>query len=174
MDRPKAIATGTLAHIGINADCYVLSNGIRVLSQRGILRALRGSPGNETGSLGQFLGRLPDNSGLLSPGTELEFDLPNGATALGRPAEWFIDLLKAYKAAWRADKLHASQVKLAKTADAMLDALAGVAIVSLIDEATGYQSVREHGALARLFERLLLSNASKWVKFWDDDIITSL
>jgi hypothetical protein len=36
----------------------------------------------------------------------------------------------------------------------MLDAIAGVGIVSLIDEATGYQTIREHGALSRLYERM--------------------
>lgn len=178
VDRPKAIATGTLAAHGINADCYVLSNGVRVLSQRGIVRALTGknaeqNGGAEYGGLRRYLARLPSDSAVVTAGP-IEFFLPGGGTALGRPAEWFVDLLRAYKTAWRAGLLRSSQVPLAMQADAILDSLAGVGIVALIDEATGYQSVRAHGDLGRLFERMLLANAAKFAKFWADDVIASL
>lgn len=177
-ERPKAIATGTLMHIGINADCYVLSNGIRVLSQRGIVRAITaknpdGSGGRESGNLDPYIKGLPNDSRLFEAGV-VEFNLTTHGVALGRSAEWFIDLLKSYKSAWRDGDLHSSRVALAKTADSMLDACAAVGLVALIDEATGYEHIRKHGDLARLFDRLLLMQAAKWSRMWPADTIASL
>lgn len=171
MNKPKAEATGTLAHIGINADCYVLSNGTRLLSQRGIVRALSG--GREAGNIAPYLARLPNASALVAAGA-IEFEMPGGGTAIGRDAQWFVDMLKAYKAARRARLLHKSQQKLAERADVMLDALAGIGIVALIDEATGYEHVRATGDLARLFDRLLLSQADRWAQMWPEDVVASL
>jgi hypothetical protein len=176
-EMPKAIVTGTLAHIGINADCYVLSNGARVLSQRGIMRALTagdGAPGGK--DFGRMMARLQKNIRGLSvpPGVEILFSLPTGGTAVGRDATWFVDLLKGYKAALRAGSLTKQQEPLGRRADEMLDALAGVALVALIDEATGYEEMRQHGALASLFERLLLERAATWERFWTTDLVRSL
>lgn len=187
-NRPKALCTGTLAHLGINADCYVLDLGDgqiqRVLSQRGIIRALtastdektgRRSGGRESGSLDAYVRRLPNGDALLTSGAEIEFELPQGgAVAIGRTADWFMSLLRAYKAAWRNDQLHGSQVKLAKAADAMLDALAGVGLAALIDEVTGYQKLRAPDGLANLYGRLLRMKAAEWEKTWPSDLITSL
>lgn len=173
--KPKAVATGTLAHISINADCYVLSNGVRVLSQRGIMRALApqsGAPG--TKDFGRSLERIPNKPAELSS-PPIEFELPQGGTcALGRPAEWFVLLLKAYKSAWRSGMLKHSQVRVAELADSLLDALAGVGISALIDEATGYEHVRATGDLARLFDRLLLSQSARWSKMWPEPVVESL
>src|SRR5580693_6087459 len=53
-----------------------MTTGVRVLSQRGILRALTG--GNGTGGLEQYLSRLPNASAALTVGTEIEFALAGG------------------------------------------------------------------------------------------------
>lgn len=169
--RVKAIATGTI--FGGTVDCYVLANEMRVVSQRGVIRALSG--GRDSGNIGPYLARLPARFGGLSVGAPLEFDLPAGGTAMGRDAQWFVDVLKAYKSAWRASEIvQPGQVKLAKNADAILDALAGVAIVALIDEATGYQALREFDVLARLFERTLRAEAGERRRLWEDGMIASL
>jgi hypothetical protein len=123
--------------------------------------------------LGAYIARLPNASALVSAGA-LEFEMPGGGVAIGREAQWFVDMLKAYKAAWRAGLLRSSQVKLAENADAMLDALAGLGLAALIDEATGYQHVRATGDLARLFERLLLSQSARWSRMWPDDVVASV
>lgn len=150
----KVVARGDL--FGGLVDCYVDAKGGAYISQRGTLRALRGAEkggGNETGNVGQFLGRLPNGAALLSAGT-VSLCMPEGGTALGRPAQWFVDVLRAYKAAWRAGELHSSQVHLAENADRILDALAGVAIVAMVHEATGFEAQREQGFLSSLFARL--------------------
>ncbi len=170
-EKPKALATGSLLHVGINADCYVLANGLRVLSQRGIIRALTG--GRETGAIAPYLTRLPNSSALLAAGA-IEFEVPGGGTAIGRTDEWFVAMLQAYKRAWRDGLLKSSQEGLAKNADAMLDAMAAVGLRALIDEATGYQNVREHGELASLYSRWLLVSAATWLQHWPEDVLASL
>lgn len=173
--RLKATCGGTLVDIGINADCYVIEREgqppLRVMSQRGILRALGA---NEKGAFQQYLARIPNGEALLASPTEVEFELPGGGVAIGRPAEWFVDVLRAYKAAWRAGKLKPSQVKFALVADSILEALAGVGLASLIDEATGYQRVREDGAVADLFRRLFMEKAAKWQQTVPNDLKAAL
>ncbi len=170
-ERLKAVAAGTIFNGAV--DCYVLSDERRVITQRGAVRALSG--GAEDGKIGRYLSRLPARFAELSAGPTLEFDLPGGGGALGRDGQWFVDVLKAYKSAWRAGEFkHPAQVRLAENADAILDSLAGVAIVALIDEATGYQHVREFDVLARLFEQTLRKTAGERRLLWEDGLVASL
>lgn len=91
----KALAAGKLfEELGVDVDCYVLEGPRRVLSQRGILRAIRGkNDGRERGDLGVYLSRLPSRYAELATATEIEFTLPGGGIAIGREAQWFVVLL---------------------------------------------------------------------------------
>src|SRR5690242_11209202 len=132
MKRAKAVASGVI--FGGLADVYNLDDGRRVLSQRGAVRALVAGPdATNPKALGAYLARLPARFADLSTRPDIEFDLPGGGVAKGRDALWFVDVLRAYKDAWRKEELHPSQVHLAKNADAMLDALAVGGIAALID-----------------------------------------
>jgi hypothetical protein len=80
--RPIATHRGTIFD-GL-LDCYVLDDGRRVLSGRGMVRALTAGPengGRESGNLGPYLSRLPNGSALLASGAETEFTLPGGGLA---------------------------------------------------------------------------------------------
>jgi hypothetical protein len=169
MSRIKAVCVGVL--FGGVVDCYVLEDGRRVISQRGAVRALTG--GTDHGRLGQLIGRLPQRFAHLTVGP-IAFSLPSGGTATGHEAQWFVDVLRAYKAAWRAGELRKDQVHLAENADRILDVLAGVAIVALIDEATGYEEQREKGALARLFDRIFRRTPAPWERMFQDSLIVAL
>lgn len=50
MGKPRAVASGVLQFGAIEVDCYVLDNGKRVLSQRGIIGVLSG---RNTGNFGR-------------------------------------------------------------------------------------------------------------------------
>lgn len=171
----KAVSEGNLSHIGIPADCYVLADGRRVLSQRGVVRALTANPdgtgGREGGGLVAYLDRLPEKYRHLAAGAEIRFTTPSGSAAVGREATWFVELLKAYKAAWRAGELHHTQRKFGEVADRYLDALAGVGLAAIIDEASGYEKAREKGAFARLFELLFRPAPSTWAAFIPDSLV---
>lgn len=177
--RPKAIAVGKLfEEFGAGVDCYVLEGGRRVISQAGIIRALRSggkSHGDKESHLDRYIARLPSRFAHLAMGPAVEFELPQGgATAIGRDAQFFVDLLKAYSSAYRAGELHASQEKLAMASIAIIEALAGVGIEALIDEATGYERSKAERERARLFAALFRDNIADWTLRWPPPLVRAL
>ncbi len=89
--RSKSIAFGVLTIGGMELDCYVLDNGKRVLSQRGILGVLSG---RKAGDLKAYLNKLPEKYCGLTADASIEFDSPTG-TAIGRDAMLLVDLCAA-------------------------------------------------------------------------------
>jgi hypothetical protein len=177
--RPKATHTGTL--LDWLLDCYVLDDDRRVVSQRGVVRALT-EGGRERGDLGRYLARLPQEFSHLQAAPEIEFSSPSGP-AKGREAQWLVDLLRAYDEADDSGALHPSQRHLARNARRILRALAGVGIIALIDEATNYQQVREATnyqqvreatALSFTFRALLLESRCPWNLMWPADFTESM
>ena len=174
MSRPKAITTGVLSFGGVEIDCYNLDNGERVISQRAIVRALTGT--SKPTGLGPYLGAIPqEHAGFLArANSEIEFVLPSGSTSIGRNAEWLIDLCNAYVDAALAGHLRKNQLHLAAKARTIVAACAKTGIAALIDEATGYQYVREHGILGDIFARALREQASPWKRTWEDATVDAI
>ncbi len=175
-DRPKAIAEGKLfEEFGFAVDCYVLEDKRRVIAQRGIIRALRGKTGGaEDGQLGRLLARLPSRFATLAAEPEIAFTMPAGGIALGREAQFMVRLLKAYSSAHRAGELHHTQEKLAMASIAMIEALAGVGIEALIDEATGYERSKAERERSRLFAALFRDGITQWERRWQPPLIRAL
>lgn len=135
--RARAVSAGVIFG-GI--DCYVFSDGSTALSQRGMLRGLRGkTDGNETGNLNQYLARLPEKYSRLATGTTFEFVRPDGGIALGRSAHDFVDMCRAFAEMLTDDRPDQRRIHLARNALAMLSMLAGRGIDEIIYEACGYQ-----------------------------------
>lgn len=175
---PRAISTGALKFGDAEVDCYNLDDGRRVISQRGVVRALQGGSKGATshGNLARFFERLPAESSakLADPSAEIAFVLPSGTTAHGRDAEWFIDLCNAYLDALVAGTLHPKQRHLAAQARVIVAACSKVGIAALIDEATGYEYLREHGVLGRIFAKALREAPGAWQRRWQDDVVDAL
>lgn len=172
----KVLSGGTLFD-GL-LECYVDADGNAYVTNRGTFRALRGkndekNGGAEAGNLTRVLARLPNGHALLAV-EPIPLILPQGGTALGRPAMWFTDVLRAYKAAWRAGLLRASQVHLAEQADRLLDSLAGVGLVALIHEATAFEAQKTRGFLANLFKRIFRDEPAPWERMFDDGLVLAL
>jgi hypothetical protein len=165
----KVIASGSL--FDGKVDCHVLEGERRVISQRGVLRALGGA---RTGDLGRYLSRLPRQFTDLSLAPEIDTRLQSGALAKARDAEFLVDLCDAYVDAHMAGELRSEQVHLAHAARAVLKAVQKVGIVALIDEATNYQVIRASDSLQRLFERLLRSEPAVWEARWKPSLIGAL
>jgi hypothetical protein len=64
--------------------------------------------------------------------------------------------------AHQADVLGPSQEKIARKAQTLLDALADVAIIALIDEATGYQKRRAHNELQKILAAYISPELLPW------------
>jgi hypothetical protein len=155
----KAVATGVLTFGTSEVDCYVLEDGQRVISTKGIQAGIGAS---KNGHLDRLLDKLPEKYRPDSVRPSIEFVLPTGGVASGRDRKAFVDICDAYSAAWADGKLHPKQEAIAKSAMAIIRSLAHVGIDALIDEATGYQKVRENDYLRRLFDFTLRQEAAKW------------
>ena len=175
---PKAIA-GTpdapLVVNGIKIPCYVLENETRVLSQGGFLQAIGRSRTPKAGTGAGGVDRIPT---FLASGNLKSF-MPNdlevsttrpigfiigGRTAYGYPAELLPVVCEVYLEARDAGALLPGQVHIAQRAEILIRGLARVGIIALVDEATGYQVVRERRALAAILERYLADDHRRWTK----------
>ena len=78
----KAIASGTI--FGGLVDCYVLEDKTRVISKRGVSRALSGgSDAPEIKDLPRALGKLPSKYGQIATPRAIEFSRPTEAWPTG-------------------------------------------------------------------------------------------
>ncbi len=178
VDRPLVIGEAEIT-------CYVLEDGRRVISQRGMNAALqraesgalsRRKPVNETDSnLPSFL--YPSNIRsfvstelALAVTSPIEFKLPGGnATGNGYPAELLPEVCSVWMRAKEAGALTPAQMRTAQAASTVVQALAKVGIVALVDEATGYQSDRERDALNSLLAVYLSEERLAWAKRFPDE-----
>ena len=162
MERAKAVASGVLKFGGIDVDCYVLEDGRRVISARGIQQGI-GAAGSK--NLPRLVRRLPPRFSHLNEAPVLEFTIQTGGAGIvanGYDRNFFVDLCDAYADTFAAGELHVQQEGIARTCIAVIRSLAKVGIDALIDEATGYQKVRANDYLQRLFEHSLREEATKW------------
>lgn len=178
--RLKATHMGELKIGDMAIPCAVLEDGTRVITQRGMYKALGRSGG--TGSLAKsgahelprFLAPMnirPFVSEELScASSPVEFYLTSGGkAAYGYRAEILPDVCSVYLEARDAGKLSPSQLKLAVQCDALVRSFAKVGIVALVDEATGYQHDRERDELHRLLAVYLSEERLKWAKMFPDE-----
>lgn len=171
---------------GTTIACAVLDNGKRVLSARGVSRAF-GSKKTGTNSTRTGAPQPPpflasaaikpflSNELIVLLNSPIEYrPKVGGRTAHGYDCAAFPMICKAIIAADRAGVLRQSQGQLAAAAHAMLDALVGVAMIALVDEATGFQYDRERNALALILEQFIDKKLAAWVKTFPDDYYKEL
>jgi hypothetical protein len=98
----------------------------------------------------------------------------DGYTRLGLPGVYLPRLCNAILAARDAGQVDASLEYIVKQADVLTRGLAEVGITALIDEATGYQEVREKDALAKILEKYLNERAAAWAQTFPDEFYRQL
>jgi hypothetical protein len=155
---------------GVTIPCYVLEDGTRVLSQRGMMAGLGMTPGT-TRSGADRLTSFAGGKGI-SPfvNAELMALIKNpikfaagGSIAFGYPATLLADLCDAVLAARKAGALQKQQEHIATQAEILVRGFARVGIIALVDEATGFQEARERDALAKILEGFVAKELRKWV-----------
>jgi hypothetical protein len=85
--------------------------------------------------------------------------MTGGSIGEGIPGQVLRRICSVWVRAQRSGVLGPSQEKIAEKAQILLDALADVAIVALIDEATGYQKRRAHDALQKIHSKKVANHA---------------
>ena len=157
--------------------CYVLDNEKRVITQSGFLKALglswnsstgKSSLSNSPARLARFVGGKI-LSGFIS--SELSALIENpikfkavGNDAYGYEATILVDICNSVIEAKKAGALQKQQFHIAERAQSLIQAFAKVGIIALIDEATGYQEIRERNALLKILEAYISPTLLPWTK----------
>jgi hypothetical protein len=165
-DRPLRIGN-------IEIPCYVLEGEKRVLVQRAIVSAMGMARGGSSKGGGDRLAHFV-NQKLLNDyisndlravtGSPLKFITPNGNTAHGYEAEFLAKLCFAVMDAERAGVLQEQQKHIAKQCRILIEGFSIVGINALVDEATGYQEVRDKTALQKILEKYVKDEWAKWTR----------
>lgn len=178
---PKATHDGVLDLGGIKIPCAVLSDGTRLLTQRGLYGAIGRSGG--TGGWQGSGGDAHDLPRFLAPtnlkpfiSKELEcacqaipFRPKRGSIAYGYNAETLIDICHVYLDAKEDDKLNSSQLGIAERCRTLSRALGKIGIVALVDEATGYQYERSRDELQEVFNAFLRKELAAWIQRFPEE-----
>jgi hypothetical protein len=189
-DKPESVSKAAYGSLdkplvieGMSIQCFVLDNEERVIVQRGLFKALginRGGTQNdkykEYGG-GARLARFLDFNGVISLdnseiGVALKNPIPftiNNTLYYGYPAVILQQIVRAISKAHLRGKLPPQFEEIGANAERFDDALAKVGITALVDEITGFQSVRSREALQRILDKYLLKDYAKWAKQFDDD-----
>lgn len=161
---------GTISLAEIELPCFVLEDGSRVLSNRGIVNAL-GMSWHGGSNLKAKLSKSrlePYVSSELLVGVKKAIRFTHtegGGVGEGYEARVLTRFCSTILAARRNNALHYTQAPMADRCEVILGATAEVGIVALVDEATGYQAERPQDALARVFLR---AYAKRWEKTFPD------
>jgi hypothetical protein len=176
----RATHEGTL-HIGpIEIRAAVLETGQRVLTQSDVMRAL--------GRARQAKGRQYYDADVNLPAfltaknlkpfiskdlevtsSQIEFKPQKGNIAFGYPAELLPKVCDVFWDAEKAGVLTPQQQHIAERAKLLTRGLAHVGIVALVDEATGYQEVRDRQALQAILDKFLRKEFAAWAKRFPDE-----
>jgi hypothetical protein len=156
----------------IEIPCYVLEDGTRVLTQAGFLEALgrhrKARVRNREGEdplpamiQGKSINRFISKD-LVEKSRPIIFRTPDGVRAKGYQAEILPEVCEVYLKARDADELPPNQQHVAKQAEILVRGLAHVGIIALVDEATGYQEIRDRIALQEILNKYLRKEFAAW------------
>lgn len=175
---PKVIASGVL-EVFNDIPCYVLNDGQRIFRLSNLTKALRGK---EHGKFGNYLApqniqrHLPprlvpliDETHDRVPQGVIEFEY-NNKIEKGYNSEDFMDVCIAFIEAGHQSELSEVQKEILINANRYIMACAKVGITALIDEATGYQNLREENALQLKLKFFLSDQLRDWEKTFPDEL----
>lgn len=167
----------------IQLPCYVLEDGRRVLVQGGMIRSLDMSPGSSGGSGGDRLAKFA-NGKILTPYVPpnlasaithpIKFKTPKGATAYGYEATALADLCDAVLEARKKGVLQMQQKHIAERCEVLVRGFARVGIIALVDEVTGYQTIRARNELHKILESYIAKELLPWTKRFPDEFYKEL
>jgi hypothetical protein len=170
----RATHQGMLHIANMEIPAFVLEDGRRMISQRGLRKSIgmSGSGGNlgeqRTLNLVSKIGEkgLESTNLVAQISTPLYFKTPKGGLPVfGYEATILTDLCEFILQARDQDLLTSGQDRYAIASEALMRSLAKVGIVALVDEATGFQEVRDRLALQKILEKYLLEEYQKtWAK----------
>jgi len=190
-DIPQATHEGEFNIGDSSISAAVLPDGKRLLTQATFLRALgrSRSPKAGTGVLSTVDG-LPFflqaevlrpfiNNELIESTPPMFFRGKTGKKSAGYDAKLLPMVAEVYL---QMRDAHLAQGKVVPkqyqhivwACDTVMRGLARVGIVALVDEATGYQEVRDRHALQQILDKYLTAEKAKWAKTFPDEFYKKL
>lgn len=180
----KATYSGILNIGDIKIPCAVLEDGSRVLSEFGITTALKSRSGASKRHKKKSIesGRAPlpvfvasENlipfisdelhAGLIEP---VKYKV-NGRIKSGFSAVLLPEICDVWLKARDAEVLNPLQEGRCKQAEILVRGLAHIGIIALVDEATGYQQVRERNELNEILKAYISEELMQWTKRFPDE-----
>ena len=163
---------GDLRFGEIELPCFVLDDGLSVLTASGITKVFASS---KAGNLEGFVEAISPGSFEKLASSKIRFRLPgNNAIAEGYPADVLIDVCTLYVKALATGKLHPKQVPLAVRASVVITACAKAGINAAVWEATGYDKIKAHGALQDKLAIALRQEAGKYQRLFTPEFFSEL
>jgi hypothetical protein len=188
---PKSLHHGIWNLGSLEIECHVLDTEERIIAQQGAAQLFLG-PNGQSGNLGisidRLLSKINELSGVANrPKTSIKqyltinkikglsgvanvFIPPWGGYAYGYKAEDVLSMARAFSYALKEGLLRRDQLHIGRNAFDILDACAEAGLVALIDEATGYQLIRDANDLEIRVNAFLRSNARDWQRLFSDDM----
>lgn len=176
---PSATHEGLLNLGDLALQCAVVE-GQRLISEASALRVFGIRPSNnlfESASIGDQSARLPMFVGHITVRPFIDNELMNlltspipyrqkrgGKPVRGLDATLIPRVCDVWLRARDAGVLKKNQLGIAARADGLVRALAKTGIVALVDEATGYQEVRDRLALQAILDAYLSHELAAWAK----------
>jgi hypothetical protein len=181
---PRATHRGEIVIGDVRIPCAVLDDGRRVLTENGITNALLGSRSGASKRLkkSQTEGGAPiplflaperlkpfiSREVMDGPLAPVKY-LDRTRTVTGFDATILPVACEIWLKARDAGALQAQQIEKAQQADILMRGLAHVGVVALVDEATGYQEVRDRMALQAILDKFLRTEFAAWAKRFPDE-----
>ncbi len=174
---PKANFKGILK-IGAGLPCFVLDDGRRVISGRGITKAIgMKGRGQGTARIAGLLRQKDNRFNDLAMAIENPLVIDSGAPlpTQGYEASLLGELCQAVLELRDAGFLKTEQeLRYAQACDLLTRALVKTGIVALVDEATGYQEVRPRDALQAYLEKIIAKELAAWAKKFPDEFYENI
>lgn len=186
---PKATHPGTLKIGTIDIPCAVLEGGVRIITQRGMFVALGMNKNPTKGQTAidnrpAFVGAEYLNpfisEDLKRSWNPIPFRLAKGSggyrgnIAFGYDAKILPLVCHAYLDAKEAGKIPKNREHIAKAAKILERGFSIVGIVALVDEATGYQEVRDRTALQEILRHYIDGNLYEWTLTFPTDFFKGI
>ncbi len=177
----KATHDGVIEIAGIQINCHVLEDGRRVLSTRGIMKAIgrtwrgRKHSGTELPVFLEANNLKPFINKELEPVlTPIIFEPKTGKIGEGFEYEALLAVCDIYLDARKAGNLLTSQETVADRCEILVRAFSKLGLLALIDEATGYQVIRPRDALQEYLKKIISHELAAWAKKFPDDFYKNI
>ncbi len=175
---PKATHQGILRIMGKELPCVVLDDGRRLLTQTSVFEAFdrpRRGKKNKTAESINVPSVIEANNlrlfitdEILERTQLIEYVSNNNSILKGYSAEIIPTVCKIYLSGRKKGILTPSQERIADLSEVLINALSEVGIIGLVDEATGYQSIRPRDALEAYLNKILSKELVAWCKRFPD------